>query len=689
MGTLTPPAPSVGTAPVHAHATESGAAPSVGPPPDATGFSGSSGVAAPAQDSPTHDPLQLAKLTAVLETILQQQIALSDGLAGVVFLGVTQDRMGGLAAQFPPASPQRKESQADLLKGSVLERMERIAFAASSAPRGDRAPGASDSVQLPQAKGMYGEQPRLRVFATPLTADGRCEGACAILTRDRPVNGDAHVLGVLAAVAMQFETYLWREQCLVQTQQKLMLRETVELLDASQRAHDATSMSSVVAQELKRRFGCTRVSLGLAKGRTGFIKLAATSGVDEVDANAPAVEALEAAFEECAAQDSEVVYPPTPQTASDPAHRRVTIAHAHLSASFGPAAIVSLPLRVDGGLVGVVLLERDSGDPFPFAAISLLRLAAETIGPALWTRRMADRGIFAVARDRAGRLARAAVGPRHTAVKIVLMLFIAALLAATLIPVPSRVTASSEVRAAASRTISPPFGGYLSSVSIRPGDVVTKGQLLAEMVTSDLRLQLAQAQGDLASFRAQRDEALFKSDLARVTQFEADSRKASATCELLEDALSRASITSPVDGIVGRGELEQFIQSRVDTSQSLFEIVTSQNITIAYVDERDIQRVKPGQMGRFVSKALPGRTLNVTVERILPLAQTHQGANTYQVELRLTQTPGPSTTDTADALLAAMRPGMTGTVKLEDGWTTTLVRVLRPLIDEARLRFWW
>jgi len=158
--------------------------------------------------------------------------------------------------------------------------------------------------------------------------------------------------------------------------------------------------------------------------------------------------------------------------------------------------------------------------------------------------------------------------------------------------------------------------------------------------------------------------------------------KTQATIDLLTDSIGRAVMRSPVDGIVGRGDLEQFVRARVEPNQPLFEVVTTANITVAYVEERDIHRVKDGQMGRFVSKALPGEKLSVAVARITPVAEPHDGVNAYQVELRLEGTGNAQTRD-------SMRPGMTGTVKLEDGWTTTLTAIMRPLIDEARLRLWW
>ncbi|MCX5691504.1 MAG: efflux RND transporter periplasmic adaptor subunit [Planctomycetota bacterium] len=619
------------------------------------------------------DPIQYARLQQCLTQVLSTQCLIAAGLGGAAFIG--SGRSCGLAAQYTAPDAERVTQGAALLAPATLERMAQLAAALTSqgSPK-----GLADSVMLPRARAMYGDEIRLRAFAAPLLADGKVEGACVVLAKERPGVADDQVLAAIAAACSGFEAHLWREQCLSQTQQKLMLRETVELLDAAQQGQNAQAMGSIITQELKRRFGCTRVSLGLVHGH--FIRVIAMSGVDEIDRTAAAIEPLEALMEECAAQDSEVIFPPPSNL--EPMMRRVTRDHEHFSRAMGPAAILSLPLRVEGGIVGVVVLEREPTDPLPLAATALLRLVAETVGPAVWTRRMADRGVFAVMRDRAGDLARAIAGPRHTGLKLILLLCIITLVGGTIVPIPSRVSAPGGVKAAAARTIAPPFAGYLAKVNIRPGDHVAQGQVLAEMDTTDLRLQLAQAQAEFQTARTQRDEALSRGELAKVAQYDAESRKSQAMVDMLDEHIKRAIMVSPVDGLVGRGDLEQFVRARVDSSQPLFEIVTQANVTVAYVDERDIQRVHPGQTGRFVSKALPGEKLNVTVARITPVAEPHEGTNAYQVELTLA--------DGQDqAILGALRPGMTGSVKLDDGWTTPITRVLRPVIDEARLRLWW
>jgi len=614
----------------------------------------------------------LAELRLFLTELLEAQCTLLGAAAGAVYLSAGGLRRSGLFAQHQAPTKPGCES---VLIPAVLAKMERLG---TDLCQQTINVGKIDTVSIPRGPSMYGEEPRLRLVASPLVAEGRTEGACVLVMPAKGGMDDSAALAVLAATAAKFEAYLWRRQCMSEVEQKLMLRQTLELLDASQQGPSAGTMGAIMCDELKRRFGCSRVSIGLV--RREFIRLSAVTGTDDLDRNAPAVESLEAAMEECASQDVEIVYPQPQLAEADPSLRRVTRAHEHLSRAFGPSAILSLPLRVEGDLVGVAVLERSSDDPFPSGAAPLLRLVAETIGPALWTRRLADRGVLAVARDGIVTLGEAIVGARHTGAKLLALAFIVILIGAIAVPIPSRVTASAEVLPALARTVVPPFTGYLESVSVKAGDAVTQGQPLARMDTRDIEQEIDEHSARLSSLDTQRDEALGKSDHGKARILGAQALEVGAVLKRLRDHRSRAEIVSPITGIVGRGELDQFIGARVDPTQPLFELVSREYIAVVDVEERDIQRVKPGQVGNLVVKSRPGEQVPVRVTRVNPAAEVLHGKNVYQVEVALTGDP-------ADA--AWLRPSLTGTVKLDDGWSTTMSSLLGPIIDEMRLRMWW
>jgi multidrug efflux pump subunit AcrA (membrane-fusion protein) len=619
---------------------------------------------------PPEEPLR--ELQAFLLELLRSQCGMVGAAGGVVFLSKGAGASPALVVQHEAAE------EGPVLSSAVVSRMERLALDVCATPPGTPAQGRTELVPLPRTSAMYGEEARQKLVAAPLWADGRVEGACVLALRARGMT-EAEALRLLTLSVSQFEAFLWKKQCLSEAQQKLMLRETLELLDVAQQGASAGTMGAIMCNELKNRFGCTRVSIGLVQ--RDFIRLAAVTGADTIERNAPAVECLEEAMEECAAQDVEILYPQPANAESDPAQRRVTRAHEDLSRKFGPAAILSLPLRVEGDLVGVVALEREASDPFPSGAVPLLRLVAETIGPALWTRRLADRGVLAVTRDRLLDLGMAIVGPRHTGAKLLGFVILLALIA-MLIPVPSRVTASAEVKAVVARTIVPPFTGYLESVAVQPGDSVQEGQILATMDTSDMLLEVAETQAKIDSFRSQYDEALQRGDNGKARSLEAQEAEAAAHLNMLKDHVSRAQIKAPVAGVVGKGDLRQFVRAKVDPTQPLFELVSREMRAVAYVEERDVRRVHDKQTGSLVSRSRPGAKVPVTVTRINPAAEVVRGKNVYQAEVEFV---GPLDADAAQWL----RPGMTGTIKLEDGLCPTLVNVLRPLVDEARMRLWW
>ena len=100
-----------------------------------------------------------------------------------------------------------------------------------------------------------------------------------------------------------------------------------------------------------------------------------------------------------------------------------------------------------------------------------------------------------------------ALGARYTGVKAVLALIAVVFLLAALVPIPGRVSAEAEVRALVSRTIPPPFEGFLDEVRVKPGDVVRAGDVLATMDLKETLLGLEQAQVRLRKLRTQQDDA--------------------------------------------------------------------------------------------------------------------------------------------------------------------------------------
>lgn len=606
----------------------------------------------------------VARLRAFLGELLEQQCSLVGAGGGVVTLRQTAASSGG-------AFVERAWPGGGALEPSIRARLERageesMRTGGRSAVVGELRPAGDGA--------FYSPGEARSIVAVGLFAAGVREGTSVLLLPPGADERDA--LEKLELTAEKFESHLWAQRAIAEAEQKTVLRETLELLDTMQQGRDTRGMAQLLAHEMARRFGCLRVSIGLI--RRDRIRLMAVSGSDDPDPKGAAAEAVEAAMEEVAQQDAEVIYPEPAEAASDPTLRRVTREAEALSKRFGPSAVLGLPLRVEGDLVGVAILERDPDEPFPAGAAALTRLVAEYAGPALWTRRMADRGLFRVLWDGIMDLGAILVGPRHTAAKLISVTILAAIVAASLVPVPGRVSADAEVRASSARTIVPPFTGYLSEVMVRPGAPVEPGDVLARMDTTDLELESAELLGEIARLSGERDEATARRNGAEVRQLEAQLDQQRVRLELLVARIERATMRAPIAGVVGRGDLEELVGARVDPTQPLFEIVDRDRVLVIRIDESDVSKIEPGMQGRFVSKATPGEAVPFRVDSVSPVATAVEGANVYTVEAALTgEAP------------AWLRPGMTGAARVEQGDTTLMKMFAEPLIDTARLYLWW
>jgi biotin carboxyl carrier protein len=601
-----------------------------------------------------------AELREFLAALLRFQCRLIGAEAGAVYLSPGRGAAGGVIVTH------REEGEGEFDEASL----QRLTALAARATAGVGTPLA-EPVALQDGKRYYTTEASHIALATPLRAEGRVEGATLVLAPSRGLDTD-QALAQLGLTTARFEAYLWRQSALHESQQKVVLKETLELLDRAQQGQTARSMASLMAGELRRRFGCTRVSIGLIAADR--VRVMAVSGADDLDPRSPAVEAIEAAMEETALQDAEVLYP-EPEGAT-PGTRRVLHQHARLSELFGPAAIVSIPLRIDGGLVGVMVLERDQTDPFPEASLPLMRLVAEFIGPAVYTRRLADRRTPQVLRDDLRDLAGAIVGPRRTLTKAIAAAVLLVFLLLAFVPIPDRVVASFELRATVSRAIVPPFAGYLERAHVRPGDRVAAGDLLVEMKTDDLRLRLAEAEARRENLLVRRDAAVARGERAEGRQAQAEIDETEATIELVAESLKAARLTSPIAGVVSLGDLDRLSGAPVDANQVLLEIVADGTTAVLQIAERDFDRIAVGQTGWIAPRGSPGARIPVIVTRINPVAQVRETGSVYLVE---------ASVDSASSL----QPGMTGSVRLRDGWTTGLGTIARPLIDAARLRLWW
>ena len=235
-------------------------------------------------------------------------------------------------------------------------------------------------------------------------------------------------------------------------------------------------------------------------------------------------------------------------------------------------------------------------------------------------------------------------------------------------------------------------------VRVAQGDRVAEGHVRREQRAAALRrddgpgrdlVRGEELEAERDSLATQRDDAQARGDAGKKRGFDAQLAENEARISAAKDRIERAVVRSPIAGVVSRGDLDLFVGAKIDPGQPLLEVAGAELHAMVQVPERDARRVRIGQQGTLATRALPDERLRVEVLRVNPAAEVVEQHNVYLAEVTV-QAGAPSAPSPEAAVDHSwLRPGMTGTVRLDAGRTPPLIRILRPVVDELRMRLWW
>jgi HlyD family secretion protein len=253
------------------------------------------------------------------------------------------------------------------------------------------------------------------------------------------------------------------------------------------------------------------------------------------------------------------------------------------------------------------------------------------------------------------------------------------------------------------------ISGLVERVYVDENDVVKHGQLLAKLDTAKLTDQVSKSKASVRAAEAQVEQtqatvaetAASLSRLRKVAELsggkvpsktELESAEASmlrakanelsakagvaqalATLKSDETNLSKASIKSPIDGIVLTRTVEpgQTVAASLQTPVlfTLAENLTQMELQVD-VDEADVGQVKAGQSTYFTVDAWPDRRYPAEIVRVGFGSQVKDNVVTYKTVLKVSN----------DDL--TLRPGMTATAEITTASTEGVLKV-----PNAALRF--
>jgi hypothetical protein len=519
---------------------------------------------------------------------------------------------------------------------------------------------------------FYGQEEQRYLVVLPLRAAQGVRG-CAAYVIDTADSAQAQRaaerLEMSSVLLSVYEMRLAMEQRSFDVER---LRQAEQILSTLNEHDRFKSAAMAVCNDLAARFSCERVSLGFNHGR--YIKLAAISHTEKFTRKMTMVQDVEAAMEECADQDMELIHP-RPEEAT-----YVDRAIARLSEQHGPSAIICLPLRRKREVAGVIALERRIDAPWQLAEVETLRLAGDLITARLCELHDHDRWFGARFAAWLRRGFGALVGPKHTWAKVLVIAVVAAVLFLTFARGTDKVEGSFVIEPVQRYRLAAPYNTYIEAVFVEPDAEVKAGQtVLAKLDTDLLEQKLAAARAEMATFVKQADTAMRdgKTVDAQIAQAEAD--RVAAQITLLEYQIERATIISPIDGVVIAGDLTQQLEAPVSQGDVLFEVAPLESLRAEMLvpEDRinDLQSDEPLQ-GELAVAASPGDYIRFEVERINPVAELVDQRNVFRVRIRLLEDrPG-------------LRPGMEGIAKTHVGRRSYLYLWTRELIDWIRMKLW-
>ena len=425
-----------------------------------------------------------------------------------------------------------------------------------------------------------------------------------------------------------------------------------------------------LCSEIAHQLAAQRVTLAwLANGR---LKLVATSHGGRVRNDTEAAGSLLRLMEEAQDQDQEVAQPPLD-------NETVNLQHRLYSESNANSRVLSVPIRNEGRVVGVLTLEHSQEeDPVNSEAIDSLRVILDLVAPRLEEMHRHTGWYGARAWRRLRRSLSRVIGYRHTGWKFAGLVFLCLVVVSLCVRIEHKVKASFILKSDASAFLTAPFPGYIDEVSHDVGDLVERDALLMTLDQQELLVQLAEleANRDRNLTDARRLEGEGELTEMRIAQLAA--QQVEAKIKVLEYRLSKTELRAPFAGIIVEGDLRERLSAPVQAGESLYRLVKLEGLYGELrVDERDINYLQADMTGQMAFHSRPYDRYRVALGKFEPVALVEESGTFFRVRIHVKDLPDEW-----------WRPGMSGVCKMDAGRRSVAWILMHRTIEFMRMWFW-
>ena len=225
-----------------------------------------------------------------------------------------------------------------------------------------------------------------------------------------------------------------------------------------------------------------------------------------------------------------------------------------------------------------------------------------------------------------------------------------------MIPVSHRVACDCQLQPTVRRFAVAPHDGILLESFVKPGDLVTAGQVIAKMDDRELILQMSDLHAQRETAKKKRDVNRSARDAAATQISELEIEQLNAKIDLVNFKKKNLEIKSTVDGIVLQGELEDAEGAPVRTGDVLIEVAPLDALRMELnVPESDIAYIDVEQEATVVLDGAPFEPIDGKIELIRPASEVRDNKNVFVSEIEI------------DNSARLLRPGMQGRAKITAG----------------------
>ncbi|MGK0520012.1 MAG: multidrug efflux pump subunit AcrA (membrane-fusion protein) [Planctomycetota bacterium] len=516
-----------------------------------------------------------------------------------------------------------------------------------------------------------GEDGPTVIAAVLRDAENEPAGAASILLRECARDRAVEVFSAFESI-LGFVSVLVAQPQLVSESSKAAKTNDAALIGID--ADNPVELAFHIAGSLANRHGLDQVAVGLVHGKR--VRIASISGMDDVRASNPGVKWIRDAMEEGLDLGQPILFgekdPETPADCDYPLHRQ-------WSEAVSGDSVATIPVVFGGRTVGMIAIRQAAESGLQRKNLEGYQEEVAPFARLLPLAQRANRGIIKHVADQAACGFRRVAG--STARKVMFSMMALAGLVYWLIfgTLSYSVVVLGRVAAADSQHVSCPQDGTLTKVHVRIGDVVTPGQVLAELDTHLDQLEAGELQARIDAKAIEEDRALVEASAVDRRVLESQRRALVAELATVTERIDRGRIRAALGGVIVSGDPRSRIGYPLQAGVELFQLASQGRVrVIMNVPEDSIVEARNAGNAEFLPAARPDHGIEISALRFPPAATSSDAGMVFEVV----------TTLIVDDSTGVLLPGMEGVVYMSLGERNAWWVLTHRITDWLRMGFW-